>query len=83
MTLRKYKKMLMSYGVDRDQAEADRKLLARLKRCALRDGCDPVSIMLTRGYIEDAVSFRRKTGTTSRRGCIKHMKQLMKNIVAV
>lgn len=83
MTLRKYKKLLMSYGIDRDQAEEDRKNLARFRRVAVRDGVDPHLDILKTLSVEDVVSRRKEWGTTSRRGCIKHRHKLMKNIVVV
>lgn len=33
MTLRKYKKLLMSYGIDRDLAECQRRRQASMRRC--------------------------------------------------
>lgn len=83
MTLKKYKKMLMAYGIDRDQAEEDRKYLAKWKRVAVKEGIDPTAMMLKRGDIAETVSYRKRFGTTSRRGCIKHWKELLKNVVVV
>lgn len=83
MTLRKYKKLLMAYGIDRDQAEKDRKYLAKWKRFAVKDGIDPAVMMLKRGDIAEVVSYRKRSGTTSRRGCIKHMKEMLKNVTVV
>lgn len=83
MTLQKYKKLLMSYGIDRDQAEEDRKTLARWRRLAVRDGVDPHLDILKTLSLEEVVSRRKEWGTTSRRGCIKYLKKLMKNIVVV
>ena len=39
MTLRKYKKLLMSRGVDRDLAEQEKMLVARYRRAAVLLGC--------------------------------------------
>lgn len=83
MTLRKYKKLLMSYGIDRDQAEEDRKNLAKWKRFAVKDGIDPAVVMLKRGNVAESVSFRKRCGTTSRRGVIKWRKEMLKNITVV
>jgi len=83
MTLRKYKKMLMAYGIDRDQAEKDRKDLAKWKRFAVKEGIDPNAMMLKRGDVAEAVSYRKRSGTTSRRGCTKHLKEILKNVTVV
>lgn len=83
MTLRKYKKLLMSYGIDRDQAEEDRKTLAKWRRLAVRDGVDPHLNIRKTLKLEAVVSLRKEWGTTSRRGSIKHWKNLMKNITTV
>lgn len=84
MTLRKYKKLLMSYGIDRDQAEADRKDLAKWKRIGVKNGCDPaVAMNVTIENMEAAVSFRKTFGTTSRRGVIKRRKEILKNVTVV
>ena len=83
MTLKKYKKLLMANGIDRDQAEEDRKDLAKWKRVAVKDGIDPTAVMLKRGDIAETVSYRKRFGTTSRRGCIKHLKEILKNVTVV
>lgn len=83
MTLRKYKKLLMSHGIDRDQAEEERKYLAKLKRWATEDGADPAAVMLKRGDVAEVVSFRKRRGTTSRRSVIKHMKEMLKKVTWV
>lgn len=79
MTLRKYKKILMSYGVDRDQAEILRKQMARKKRGAVELCQDPLHAMFTPEQIKEEVSLTRKWGHLSRRSAIKETKQLMKN----
>lgn len=83
MTLRKYKKILMSYGIDRDQAEVERKELAKWKRLAAKDGIDPAAVMLKRGDIANAVSFYKRFGATSRRGVTKRLKEILKNVTVV
>ena len=83
MTLRKYKKLLMSHGIDRDQAEEERKYLAKLKRWATEDGADPAAVMLQRGDVAEVVSFRKSRGTTSRRSVIKYRKELIKSVTLV
>lgn len=80
MTLRKYKKILMSYGVDRDYAEILRKQMARRKRGAVELFQDPLSAMFTIEQIKEEVSRMREHSNLSRRGSIKAMKQMMKDI---
>lgn len=82
MTLRKYKKLLMSYGFDRNQAEDDRQQLARWKRCAVNDGIDP-AIVLFDGELEVMAAYRKKWGTHTYRGRFKYLKELLMNVTTV
>lgn len=82
MTLRKYKKMLMSFGFDRNQAEDDRQQLAKWRRLAAKDGVDP-AILLYYGDLDAIVAFRKKWGTHTYRGRIKHQKEMLKNVTVV
>lgn len=83
MTTKKYKKRLMACGIDRDEAEECRKTLARWRRLALRDGIDPHYDICKTLKLEEVVSRKKEWGTTSRRGSIKHWKNLTKNITTV
>lgn len=78
MTLRKYKKILMSYGVDRDQAEVERKQMAKRKRGAVELGRDPEGTMFTRAQIEKKVSRMKRLGGLSRRGTTKWLREAVK-----
>lgn len=82
MTLKKYKKILMSRGIDRDQAEYDRQAMARLKRVAVAEGLDPDTAYISK-RIESIVEFRKRIGTTSRRGAIKKRKEWINNCTVV
>lgn len=83
MTLRKYKKLLMGHGFDRDQAEFERKNIAKIRARFAKEGIDPGCAMTKRGDIDSLVMYRKRFGCTSRRGYIKHMKQLMKAVIVV
>ena len=79
MTLRKYKKMLMSYGIDRDLAEAERISHSHRKKISAREGekaNDEIAI-------NRIVQYRKETGTTSLRRAVTRVKALLAEVINV
>lgn len=78
MTLRKYKKCLMSFGLDRDLAEAERKNMARIRSVPYGQylECSMETAMLLALH-------RTNIGCTSLRKYRQHIKLLIKNAVVV
>ena len=78
MTSRKFKKLLMSYGIDRDLAEVERKNMSRIKK-----GPFGPYMQCDRELAMRLAAHRVQIGCRSYRKYRQYIKQCLKNTVVV